>query len=144
MPIAITHIKIMHKRVSTRFRSLNAFFSPPSCNACENTGINAEVNAPSPSKRRNKLGIVKPKTNADVISPAPKTRNITISRNAPTNRAIKITNDTALAFFKSPIVRQIKDIFLNYLKDPQFPFQLKIVAYIPILFVHVREKNNDL
>ena len=48
--------------------------SPSVFSCCLKTGMNAAINAPSPSSRRNKFGIINATTNAPATSPSPMNR----------------------------------------------------------------------
>lgn len=59
----------------------------------------AEDNAPSPSNRRNKLGIVKANRNAALISDNPNILKKQASRANPDTRESRVVEDTIKMFF---------------------------------------------
>lgn len=63
--------------------------------------MNAEDRAPSPKRRRNKLGIVNPTMNAELQALAPSAANIKTSRSNPVTRDNTVVKLTEATFFRS-------------------------------------------
>src|SRR5258708_5287239 len=63
-------------------------------------GTKAAVSAPSPSRRRNRLGSVKAETKAEVSALVPNTAAMRISRPSPSTRDTTVAVATTLMFFR--------------------------------------------
>ena len=66
----------------------------------EKTGINAEVRAPSPRRRRNKFGSVNAKMNAELMIPTPRIENVAMSLQRPRMRDSRVIKLTVKMFRK--------------------------------------------
>lgn len=94
-------MSINSAQLKTRLKNLKAPSRPWRSNCSEKIGINAEVKAPSPSIRLNKLGKVKANKNAELSDEAPKRVNNAISRNSPVIREPIVDVETIIIFLKS-------------------------------------------
>ena len=79
-------VKITAKTEMACEANLTALSLPSPANFCETIGTNAEVNAPSANRLRNKLGNLKATKKASATMPAPKKRAKTMSRMNPVMR----------------------------------------------------------
>lgn len=95
-----TTAKIIKTCHNKRFKNPKALVRSGCLSRSEKTGIKADVKAPSPNKRRNKLGKVNAKIKAECHKPAPNAANISISRIKPTTRDPMVGRLTANIFFK--------------------------------------------
>src|SRR5690606_10931263 len=69
-------------------------------NSCVRVGTKAAVSAPSPSRRRKRLGSVKADTKAELNALVPKTAAMKISRTSPSTRDTTVAPATTLMFFR--------------------------------------------
>lgn len=98
--ISTTTAKIIKTCHNKRFKNLKALLRSGCLSRSEKTGIKADVKAPSPNKRRNKLGKVKAKIKAECHKPTPNAANISMSRIKPVTRDPTVGRLTADIFFK--------------------------------------------
>ena len=86
-------------QLATLLSNANAPARSRSCNSACNVGTNAAVNAPSPSRRRNRFGKLKAVTNASLNTEVPKIAAPSRSRPRPSTRETTVSNDTIPMFF---------------------------------------------
>ncbi len=99
MPTEIITIKASKSRHNTWLKNRKAPDRPSRSKTSEKTGTIAEVSAPSPSKRRNKLGRVKARMKAEFHKLVPKAAKIKTSRNKPKSREPTVDRLTTAMFF---------------------------------------------
>ncbi len=70
---------------------------PSWCNMVEMEGTKAALNAPSPNRRRNRLGSLSATKNASAMGPVPRMAAMRISRTKPKMRLAIVHNPTVKA-----------------------------------------------
>ena len=90
----------------------------------EKTGIKAEDSAPSPKRRRNKLGIVNPTIKAELQALAPNAAKIKTSRSNPVTRDNTVVRLTEATFLRS-LLKGMDKVFYNRMNSAK----LKQIIY---------------
>ena len=106
IPTTTSAASVTSSRVSTWFKNRNASARPSWWSASDNTGMNADVSAPSPSSRRNKFGNCHANTNAEFIAPTPNSAYDNESRANPSTRDPSVETDTTNTFCKCFAMRK--------------------------------------
>ena len=94
MPTTVTIASTNNSPASASSANACAESRPSPSMRLANSGMNAELNAPSPNNRRNRLGIRKPTLNASATSPDPNAQANRISRPKPSTRLMIVSPPT--------------------------------------------------